>query len=268
MTAPLIETASHIVPPRAAARVILRPRKALHFTAAIRGFWRRRSTAWSRWASTSEHQLDVDGQVVELLNDKRKFIAYGIYNSRSRIAVRLYTWNAEEHLDEAFLRRRLEAAIELRRQIGYEPIAGQAANLPSDKQAACRYESATRLVFSESDGLSGLVIDRYGDYLVVQPTSLGMAQRIESVVGVLQDLLEPNGVVLKLDKAMAKLEGIAMSGTGSAEDAHPNLSQRQRERSLANVQSTATIRRFLSPTATSGASCRRTNHHSRERYRL
>src|SRR3954447_14360437 len=157
----------------AAARVILRPRKALPFYG--RHPWVLAS-AIDRVEPVdihSEHQLDIDGQVVELLNDKRKFIAHGIYNSKSRIAVRLYSWNAEEQLDEAFLRRRLEAAIELRRQIGYEPATGGSG----------RSESATRLVFSELDGLSGLVIDRYGDYLVVQPTSLGMAQRIESIVG-------------------------------------------------------------------------------------
>src|SRR6185369_1221942 len=79
-------------------------------------------------------------------------------------------------------------------------------------------ESASRLVFSESDGLSGLVVDRYGDYLVVQPTSLGMAQRVESIVGILQELLQPRGVILKLDKAMAKLEGMA---AGKPEGPHP-----------------------------------------------
>jgi 23S rRNA (cytosine1962-C5)-methyltransferase len=161
----------------------------------------------------SEHQLDIDGQPVELLNDKRKFIAHGIYNSQSRIAVRLYNWNAEQPLDEAFFRGRLEAAIELRRQINYEPAAGSSS----------RSESGTRLVFSESDGLSGLVVDRYGDYLVVQPTSLGMAQRVESIVGILRELLQPRGVVLKLDKAMAKLEGfVGSAATVNVEDPHPS----------------------------------------------
>jgi 23S rRNA (cytosine1962-C5)-methyltransferase len=95
--------------------------------------------------------------------------------------------------------------------------------LPPDKQAACRHDSATRLVFSESDRLSGLVVDRYGDYLVVQPTSLGIAQRIDSIVNILQDLLQPKGIVLKLDKAMAKLEGMVTArANGSVEDPHPN----------------------------------------------
>ena len=72
--------------------------------------------------------------------------------------------------------------------------------------------TATRLVFSEADGISGLVVDRYGDYLVVQPTALGIAQRLESIVGILQELLQPRGIVLKLDKAMAKLEGMDVRG--------------------------------------------------------
>src|SRR4051794_16172642 len=131
----------------AAARVILKPRKALPFYGRHPWVLASAIDRVEPISIHSEHQLDIDGQPVELLNDKRKFIAHGIYNSKSRIAVRLYNWNAEEPLDDAFLRRRLEAAIELRRQIGYEPLLEHAAN---------RRDSATRLVFSESDGLSGL----------------------------------------------------------------------------------------------------------------
>jgi 23S rRNA (cytosine1962-C5)-methyltransferase len=202
---------AQITPPLIAARVILRPRKALPFYGRHPWVLASAIDRVEPIGIHSEHQLDIDGQPVELLNDKRKFIAHGIYNSQSRIAVRLYSWNAEETLDDAFIRRRLEAAIELRRQIGYEPLERSVDPLFIDlgvkPQTVDRTSSATRLVFSEADGLSGLVVDRYGDYLVVQPTSLGMAQRVESIVGILQELLRPRGVILKLDKAMAKLEG-------------------------------------------------------------
>ncbi len=209
--------ASPTIASAAVARVILKPRKALPFYGRHPWVLASAIDRVEPIGIHGEHQLDIDGQCVELLNDKRKFIAYGLYNSNSRIAVRLYTWSVAEQLDDAFFRRRLETAIELRRQIGYQPV-GQAASLPSDKQAAChnetdkqaacRYESATRLVFSEADGFSGLVVDRYGDYLVVQPTALGIAQRLESIVPILQDLLQPRGIILKFDKAMAKLEGM------------------------------------------------------------
>jgi 23S rRNA (cytosine1962-C5)-methyltransferase len=68
-------------------------------------------------------------------------------------------------------------------------------------------DSACRLIFSEADGLSGLVVDRYGDYLVVQPTSLAMAQRLEMIVAILHELLQPRAVVLRSEKSMAQLEG-------------------------------------------------------------
>jgi 23S rRNA (cytosine1962-C5)-methyltransferase len=137
---------------------------------------------------------ELNGQAVDLLNDKGKFIARGIYNGQSRIAVRLYTWSPDEPIDEAFFRRRLESAIALRRQIGYEA------------DGAARADSACRLVFSESDGLSGLIVDRYGDSLVVQPTSLGIAQRLPSITAILQDLLSPRAIAIRYDKAMAELE--------------------------------------------------------------
>src|SRR3954453_5161330 len=53
----------------------------------------------------------ADGDVVELVTDKGKFIARGLYNSQSRLRVRLYTWHAGEMLDDAFFRRRVERAI-------------------------------------------------------------------------------------------------------------------------------------------------------------
>ena len=118
-----------------AARVILKPRKALPFYGRHPWVLASAIDRVEPVGIHSEHQLAIDGQVVELLNDKRKFIAHGVYNSKSRIAVRLYSWNAEEQLDEAFLRRRLEAAIELRRQISYEPATGGSG----------RSDSATRL---------------------------------------------------------------------------------------------------------------------------
>jgi 23S rRNA (cytosine1962-C5)-methyltransferase len=181
--------------PLAAARVVLRPRKALPFFG--RHPWVLDS-AIDRVEPTSiagEHFLDLDGQVVDLISDKGRFIARGLFNSQSRIRVRLFTWNAEEQLDESFFRRKLAAAIELRRSIGY---------LSGDAQSAT---SACRLVFSEADGLSGLVVDRYGDCLVVQPTSLAMAQRLEMIVALLTELLAPRAIVLRVDKSMAQLEG-------------------------------------------------------------
>jgi 23S rRNA (cytosine1962-C5)-methyltransferase len=186
----------------AVAKVTLLPRKALPFYG--RHPWVLAS-AIQRVEVTGGKKIKeehLDGQVVDLYNEKGRFIARGLYNSQSRIRVRLFTWSEHEALDEGLLRRRIAQAILLREQIGYEVIAE-------------RTQTATRLVFSEADGLSGLVVDRYGDYLVVQPTSLGIAQRLESIVGILQEMLKPQGVILRADKSMGKLEGVEI-----AEDHH------------------------------------------------
>jgi 23S rRNA (cytosine1962-C5)-methyltransferase len=230
-----METSLPVAPTHAAARVILKPRKALPFYG--RHPWVLAS-AIERVEPTSvasEHLLDLDGQPVDLLNEKGRFIARGIYNSKSRIAVRLYTWSAEEAIDDSFFRRRIEAAVELRRQIGYEPAAVKGSGVNSRISESItgdsvrelipdplRSESACRLIFSESDGFSGLVVDRYGDYLVIQPTALGIAQRLESVVAILQDLLQPGAIVLRLDKAMAQLEGISAHAEGPRPSPLPN----------------------------------------------
>src|SRR5437588_386569 len=116
----------------AAARVVLKPRKALPFYG--RHPWVLAS-AVERVEPTSaagEHYLDLDGQVVDLVNERGKFIARGLFNSQSRIQVRLYTWSPDEPLDEAFFRRKLETAIELRRQIGYEPRKGSGVDCGRD----------------------------------------------------------------------------------------------------------------------------------------
>lgn len=200
-----IETAPITNSGQPAARVILKPRKALPFYGRHPWVLAGAVDRVEPLTLAGEHLVDVDGQVVDLYNEKHKFIARGTYNAKSRIRVRLFTWKEAEFLDADFFRRRLQAAIAMRRQLGYEPTAEQLA------AGASRSETATRLVFSEADGLSGLVIDRYGDYLVLQPTSLAMTQRAEMLVEILQQELQPKGIILRGDKQTTQLEGIELS---------------------------------------------------------
>ncbi len=188
--------------PEVSAKVHLRPRKALPFYGrhpwVLESAIARVEPADDRRGSPDPAADDwLDGAVVDLLNDKGKFIARGFYNGHSRIRVRLATWNEQQPLDEAFFRRRIAEAILLREQIGYE-------------QVAQRGTSASRLVFSESDGLSGLIVDRYGEYLVLQATSLAIAQRLEMIQAILFDLLRPRGIALRTEKSMARLEGASL----------------------------------------------------------
>jgi 23S rRNA (cytosine1962-C5)-methyltransferase len=167
-------------------QVILKPRKA-------RPFFGRHP-----WVLDSAidriHGSPADGDVVDLISDKDKFIARGIYNSRSRIRVRLYSWQPAEPIDDGFWRSKLEAARRLRQHLGYDDPQG-----------------AARVVFSEGDLLSGLVVDRFANYLVVQITALAMAVRLETILSQLLDLLRPTGIVLRTERDVAKAEGLDLA---------------------------------------------------------
>ena len=135
------------------AQVYLRPRKS-------RPFYGRHPWVLDSAIARVEG-TPADGDVVDLISDKGKFIARGIFNSQSRIRVRLYNFRPEP-LDEAFWRERLLAAVDLRKRMGYDDREGGA-----------------RIAFSEADQLSGLIIDRYANYLALQITASAMAMRLE-----------------------------------------------------------------------------------------
>lgn len=167
-----------------APKVILQPRKARPF--------------FGRHPWVLESAIDriegapPDGDEVDLYTAEGQFVARGLYNSASRIRVRLYTWQAGEELDEAFWRRRLERALRLRQMLGYSDAEG-----------------AVRLVFSEADGLSGFIVDRYRDYLAIEFTALGMMRRQELLLGLLAELVRPRGMVARSERGAARGEGAA-----------------------------------------------------------
>jgi 23S rRNA (cytosine1962-C5)-methyltransferase len=166
-------------------QVILKPRKA-------RPFYGRHP--WVLDSAIDRVEGDAsDGDVVDLLSDKGKFIARGILNSQSRIRVRLYTWQATEELDEAFWRRRLQSAIGFREQLGYGDLRG-----------------AARLVFSEGDGLSGLIVDRYAGYLAVQVTALAMAVRLPQIAPMLAELTGARGIMVRTERGVSRAEGLEL----------------------------------------------------------
>ena len=109
------------------------------------------------------------GSVVDILDRTGQWVGRGLYNGHSRIALRVLTVDANEAIDAAFFERRLNRAIELRRQwLQLDAVT-----------------DAYRLVHSEGDGLSGLVIDRFGNTLVLEFFAFGM-YRFRSVI---QELL-------------------------------------------------------------------------------
>jgi 23S rRNA (cytosine1962-C5)-methyltransferase len=167
------------------AKVILQPRRA-------RPFYGRHP--WVYAGAVAEVRGEpADGDEVELLSHAGNFIAHGLYNSKSKIRVRLYSWSQETPLNTEFFRARLDQAIQLRDFLGLN-----------------RASAACRLVFSEGDGLSGLTVDRYDSWLVVQFTSLGMALRREMWAELLTERLKPEGIYLRTERGIGKLEGLEL----------------------------------------------------------
>jgi 23S rRNA (cytosine1962-C5)-methyltransferase len=136
----------------------------------------------------------ADGDEVEVHAADGGFVARGLYNSRSQIRVRLYSWDPDQALDDGFFAARLDEALALRGELG----------LMGDR-------SACRLVFSEGDGLSGLVVDRYSGWLAVQLTSLAVARRLESLLDALEERLHPRGIYLRTEKGILEEEGLEIA---------------------------------------------------------
>ncbi len=138
--------------------------------------------------------LPADGDEVDLVSTAGNFVARGLYNSQSKINVRLYSWQEGVALDRAFFRDRLASALRLRHDI-------LKLNTP---------DAGYRVAFSESDYLSGMIVDHYAGWLTVQFTALGLAKRREMFVEILRELLNPRGIYLRTEKGIGKLEGVEL----------------------------------------------------------
>jgi 23S rRNA (cytosine1962-C5)-methyltransferase len=167
-------------------RVLLHPRRA-------RPFYGRHPWVYAGAVAAVEGD-PADGDEVEVHAHGGAFIARGLYNGQSRIRVRLYSWDPDRPLDRAFFHARLDQAIRLRR----------------DTLRWTGPRRACRLVFSEGDGLSGLVVDQYDRWLVMQFTSLAMARRRELLAELLVELLQPEGIYLRTERGIGQLEGLEL----------------------------------------------------------
>jgi 23S rRNA (cytosine1962-C5)-methyltransferase len=132
------------------------------------------------------------GATVDVVATSGEFLARAAYSPSSQIRARVWTFDPNEHVDAAFFRRRLARAIESRRRLGM-----------LDANAACR------LVFSESDGLPGLIADRYGEFLVCQLLSAGAEAWRATLVELLAELCSPRGIFERSEGGGRHKEGLA-----------------------------------------------------------
>ena len=127
------------------------------------------------------------GSVCSLYSFDNKFIGKGFFNGNSKIMVRMLTLNDEE-INEDFFYKRIKDAWEYRKSI--------------------KLTSSARIVFSESDMLPGLIVDKYGDYLSIQILSLGMEKIKDLIINILVKILNPKGIYERSDVSVRKKEGL------------------------------------------------------------
>jgi len=131
----------------------------------------------------------VNGGIVDVVSPSAKFIARGTFNANSKIVVRVLTNNPEEEINAAFFEKRLTTAWVNRRLLSFE--------------------NSCRVFFGESDGISGLTIDKFGDYLSFQIASLGIENYKQDIVNILADLFKPLGIMERNDLPVREKEGLS-----------------------------------------------------------
>jgi 23S rRNA (cytosine1962-C5)-methyltransferase len=128
------------------------------------------------------------GDIVQVRSPRGQTLGSALFSDRSQITLRMLTYG-ESIADEALIRRRIEAAIAFRRSLAIDA-------------------TAFRLVHGEADLLPSLIVDCYGDYVVVQALSQGMDRLMPAVVAALTDLLHPGGILARNDPRARLLDGL------------------------------------------------------------
>jgi len=131
------------------------------------------------------------GETVEILTDNGQFLAKAAYSPNSQIIGRVWTWDEGEMVDPEFFFKRIKEAIKIRRQ------------LIDTSQIA-----ALRLVHGESDGLPGLILDRYNDLCVVQLLTTGTEFWREVIVDIIKNLTNATSIYERSDSDVRQLEGL------------------------------------------------------------
>jgi 23S rRNA (cytosine1962-C5)-methyltransferase len=137
---------------------------------------------------------DIDaaaGDFVRVLDPRGRRMGDALYSDRSQIALRMLT-RGDIGVGPALWRGRIERAVQFRDSLGIDA-------------------TAYRLVHGEADLLPSLVVDRYGDYLVVQALSQGIDRRLSEIVPVLVDICAPKGILARNDVKVRLLEGLTQS---------------------------------------------------------
>lgn len=157
---------------------------------------------WVFASSIAKGSAD-SGETVRVESHDGQFLAWAAFSPSSQIRLRVWSFDAAQRIDAAFLAERLHAAIERRRTLGLDL-------------------TACRLVHGESDGLPGCIVDRYADIVVLQAGSAGIERWKPALVDALRTLLPKARVYERSDAALREREGLPaatgwLHGSGSTE---------------------------------------------------
>lgn len=135
----------------------------------------------------------IPGEVIAVYNSKKEFIGYGHFNKSSKILVRMLEKNIDEKIDIDWYRKKIKDAYNLRKDINIQ-------------------SNGFRLIYSESDFLPGLIVDKFGDYLIVQAATMGMEKDKKLIVeALLKEIPNIKGIYEKSEGDGRKLEGLPES---------------------------------------------------------
>ena len=133
------------------------------------------------------------GDTLAVRDASGNFLAWAAYNPDSQITARAWSWDEGEKIDVEFLRRRIAAALDARKALELD-----------------RDSSGLRLIHAESDGLPGLVVDRYGKVLVMQIGSAGAERWRDTIADILRELCDPVCIHERSDSDSRGLEGLEL----------------------------------------------------------
>lgn len=131
-----------------------------------------------------------NGDIVSVYNIEDEFIAYGIYNGNSRVAVRLLEWDPSQEVNEQWWRNRVSKSVNNRLSLLHDT------------------NNTVRLIFAEADFLPGLIADKYADFISVQVHSAGIEKVKDIIVDQLVQLLQPKGIYERSDLKSREYEGL------------------------------------------------------------
>ncbi|MDH2915378.1 MAG: class I SAM-dependent rRNA methyltransferase [Gallionella sp.] len=131
------------------------------------------------------------GDTVPVRDAAGNFLAWAAYNADSQITARVWSWHERDAIDKAFFHKRIGDALAARRMLGIG-----------------RDSNGMRIIHGESDGLPGLIVDKYGDVLVMQLGSAGPEHWRDTIADILQELCAPVAIYERSDSDGRELEGL------------------------------------------------------------